>query len=112
MHELHSHNVNGKGDADRSPGWRDNYEEIQNFKKDDIAGLVQLAPGRYRKIYGGAKPIGVKLLGGIALEDFDTGAIGSWGQYHSGHTQDGVPVVPQDQAGDACGVSPRSTGIH
>jgi hypothetical protein len=42
----------GKGDADRSPGWRDNYDDI-DFKRDvEHDGFTQIGHGRHRKVYG------------------------------------------------------------
>lgn len=118
MHELHSHNVNGKGDKERSPGWRNNYNEIQNFQKDQIPGLVKLAPGRYRKCYGSpVSPARGNL--GVAVENFDTGEIeilGVTGRFRIAVEDDrepsDVPAVPQDQCGDSLGGSPRSAGSH
>jgi hypothetical protein len=50
---MSSHNTGaGKGDADRSPGWRDGYEEI-DWKRDlENDGFTQVGHGRYRKVYG------------------------------------------------------------
>ena len=41
----------GKGDADRSPKWRDHYDEI-NWTESDDSVWTEVRPGRYRKIYG------------------------------------------------------------
>jgi hypothetical protein len=57
MHELSSQaGVNGKGDKERSPGWRDHYDEIDFHREgrpvvfDD--GFRYVGPGRIRKVYG------------------------------------------------------------
>jgi len=42
----------GKGDKDRSPGWRRNYAEIRWGISD--AGFVRVGHGRMFKRYGGA----------------------------------------------------------
>ena len=42
----------GKGDSDRSPGWRDNYPEI-NWPGVD--GLEEKSAGRFIKYYGPSK---------------------------------------------------------
>jgi hypothetical protein len=43
----------GKGDAERSPGWRENYPEI-NWP--GVSGLKEVKPGHFRKVYG-SQPI-------------------------------------------------------
>lgn len=63
----------GKGDKERSPGWRKNYEEI-NFHREDnsvirVDGFESLRPGRIRKVYG------TRAEGGVAVENFDTGEV-------------------------------------
>jgi hypothetical protein len=40
----------GKGDADRSPGWREHYDEIQWSPRQPAE------PKRFRKVYGPATP--------------------------------------------------------
>jgi hypothetical protein len=51
MHELSSQaGVNGKGDADRSPGWRHNYSEI-DWGILEAEGFERIGPGRIRKTY-------------------------------------------------------------
>jgi hypothetical protein len=47
MHELN--HINGKGDKDRSPGWREHYDEIA--WPHDNTGFVRITPHRIRKIY-------------------------------------------------------------
>jgi hypothetical protein len=58
---------NGKGDADRSPGYRKNYDEI-NFNRwtqvDD--GFKRVTPNRIRKTYGAQRSYPT-----IAGGDFD-----------------------------------------
>jgi hypothetical protein len=109
MHEL-NHGAAGKGDKERSPGWRNNYNEIQNFQKDGIPGLVKLAPGRYRKSYG--NPMHTR--GGVSFENFDTGKVIEWRgsllgsvAHYEATVNRCMPTVPQDQNGDACGCHPR-----
>jgi len=52
MHELSSHpGVNGKGDADRSPGWRNSDFEWKRDVATDST-FKRVSPGRYRKTYG------------------------------------------------------------
>ena len=47
---LTAHNTQaGKGDAERSPGWRDKFDLPQS---KSIPGMVQVGPGRFRKVYG------------------------------------------------------------
>ena len=54
----------GKGDADRSPGWRNNYDEINWGNRDPVLSLdqaisldspvslfVKVRPGVMRKVY-------------------------------------------------------------
>lgn len=48
---LASHTGAGKGDADRSPLWRNHYEEIA-WEKDKTPGFKTVAPGVSRKVYG------------------------------------------------------------
>jgi hypothetical protein len=40
----------GKGDKERSPGWRENYPEIEWGKPTE--GFVEVRPGKVRKVYG------------------------------------------------------------
>jgi hypothetical protein len=47
MNELN--HTNGKGDKDRSPGWRDHYSEI---KFTAAEGFFRVGPNRIRKRYG------------------------------------------------------------
>jgi hypothetical protein len=44
-----SHGAAGKGDADRSPKWRDHYDEIDWHHRPDE--FKQVRPGLKRKIY-------------------------------------------------------------
>jgi hypothetical protein len=75
MNELSSHNTGaGKGDGDRSPGWRDHYDEINwGFEHyNQVAegeGFERVSAGRLRKRYGTGAPAGV------AVENMDTGEI-------------------------------------
>lgn len=50
---------NGKGDADRSPGWRDKYDDIawpDGGKRNDGDGFVRKSDGKIVKRYGPAEP--------------------------------------------------------
>lgn len=49
MNELN--HINGKGDKDRSPGWRQNYADIAGFG-GHIDGFRRINFGRLRKSYG------------------------------------------------------------
>jgi hypothetical protein len=44
---AHSGNA-GKGDADRSPGWRDKYDIPPS---GDMIGFTQVGPSKIRKVY-------------------------------------------------------------
>lgn len=51
---LDSHGA-GKGDADRSPKWREHYDEVewgQKYKGLNQPGFESIGPGRIRKTYG------------------------------------------------------------
>lgn len=48
MQELN--HTNGKGDKERSPGWRENYPSIQGF--GTATGFTRINSGRIRKSYG------------------------------------------------------------
>lgn len=49
---LDSHNTqNGKGDADRSPKWRDHYHEV-DWQPGTDSGFRQISPKHFRKTYG------------------------------------------------------------
>ncbi len=68
MNELSSHNTGaGKGDKDRSPGWRNNYEEINWNKNND--GFVQVRPGRLRKVYGRRNHAGLEVASGAGITE-------------------------------------------
>jgi hypothetical protein len=77
MNELSSHNTGaGKGDGDRSPKWRDHYDEIDwrvsgkaRFFSDASEGFERVSAGRLRKRYGAGAPAGV------SVENMDTGEI-------------------------------------
>jgi hypothetical protein len=43
---------NGKGDADRSPGWRGHYDEVSWPAPSAEEGFVQTGPKSFRKVYG------------------------------------------------------------
>ena len=55
---MPDHSGAGKGDADRSPGWRDHYDEIEwgsgmRYPSDNCpVGFFPIGPKRYRKVYG------------------------------------------------------------
>lgn len=53
---LSAHGAAGKGDADRSPGWRDNYGEVSGVgtRPTEAEGFRRVGSGRYRKVYGNA----------------------------------------------------------
>lgn len=115
MHEL-NHGAAGKGDKERSPGWRDNYNEIQNFRKNNIPGLQQIGVGRFRKVYPGAgEPAHMEtnsIPPGIALENLDTGEI----EYHTCQCDicrdaSDMPLVSPDQNGDGCGCRVRPAQV-
>jgi hypothetical protein len=48
MNELN--HLNGKGDKERSPGWRENYPEIKGF--GTTTGFTRVNAARTRKVYG------------------------------------------------------------
>lgn len=98
MHEL-NHGAAGKGDKERSPGWRNNYDEIQNFKKNGIPGLQRVGANRFRKTYTQPPATGI---GPTALDNLEPGEV------IQRFISSGVlPPVPPDQNGDACGNRPR-----
>lgn len=74
---------NGKGSAERSPGFRKNYDDIDFTQPSD--GFVRVNRSRIRKIYGAAKSYPT-----IAGGDFDK---------IPGQTS--VPTVPE--TGTCCG---------
>jgi hypothetical protein len=41
----------GKGDADRSPGWRNHYHEV-NWGSGTASRFESVGPKRIRKVYG------------------------------------------------------------
>jgi hypothetical protein len=47
MHELN--HINGKGDKERSPGWRDNLDSVSGF--GHCTGFVRVNAARIRKSY-------------------------------------------------------------
>jgi hypothetical protein len=64
----------GKGDGDRSPGWRERYDEIDfqrppvpagieakaaNEVTDYLNGFRRVSPSRIRKVYGSSAPIAI-----------------------------------------------------
>jgi hypothetical protein len=78
MNELSSHNTGaGKGDGDRSPKWRDHYDEIDwGFEHyNQVAegeGFERVSAGRLRKRYGTGAPAGV------SVENMDNGEIDTY----------------------------------
>jgi hypothetical protein len=53
---LSAHGAAGKGDADRSPGWRDGYGDVADLgsRPSEAEGFRQTGAGRWRKVYGNA----------------------------------------------------------
>jgi hypothetical protein len=66
MNELSSHNTGaGKGDHDRSPKWRDHYDEIDWSQFHHVSGFERIGPGRLRKRYG------ARTSAGVSVENLD-----------------------------------------
>jgi hypothetical protein len=103
MHELTSaHNINGKGDNERSFKWRDNYDEINwsNIPGRSSGGFARIAYNRVRKTYGARA---------CQRQQVDHEAIGA------GVTtvpSSGVPAVPPEEQCAAIRCVQRHAGWH
>lgn len=92
---------NGKGDADRSPGYRKHYDEIDFTSTSTDDGFIRVNRSRIRKHYGAQRSYPT-----IAGGDFDHTAPAA-GASVSPEGTSLVPAVPQNQ--DCCG---HDCGCH